>query len=437
MAISTAQKVVDIAMKYLGCEQGSAKQKQLIRIFNTVKPHGYTASWTDPWCAEAWSAWQIEAGNTAKDVPLSANCKQIIEDAKKLGIWKEKDGTVPEIGWGILYDWDDSGKGENTGAADHIGLIYAVDKKWIYVIEGNKGTASVCGKRTVQIDGKFIRGFVAPKYKKETYKPSGPYPGKLPTGTVKKGSTGTDVKRLKAFLNWYQNAKLNPKNGNAKEKTDAAIKKFEKKNGIVQDGIFGPQCLKKAQEIVAEYNPFYDKATKIGHACCNEKGGLHGGKPGDQTGHEVQISYWSKGYGWLKVYRHKDPATRLKIAQYVMDACENNNIGYNVDKPERYAAWDAAEKNGHDIKGIKTKGDTTCTQLVSMVLRAVGTPKKYAPRFCDVAVAERVLPKNPDLIELKGKAYTTIPDNLEPGDMLLSSEHMAVVVKTPRAKGVA
>ena len=134
----------------------------------------------------------------------------------------------------------------------------------------------------------------------------------------------------------------------------------------------------------------------------------------------MQTSYWSKGYGWIRVYRHKDPATRLKIAQYAIDACDNDNIGYNVDKPNRYAAWDAAEKNGHNIAGIKTKGDTTCTQLVSMVLRAVGTPKKYAPRHCDVATATRVLPKNPDLIEYKSRAYTTIPDNLEPGDMLLS-----------------
>jgi hypothetical protein len=69
-----------------------------------------------------------------------------------------------------------------------------------------------------------------------------------------------------------------------------------------------------------------------------------------------------------------------------------------------------------------------------MVLRAIGTPKKYAQRHCDVATATRVLPENPDLIEYKSKAYTTIPDNLEPGDLLLSAEHMAVVVKSPNAK---
>lgn len=187
MGISTAQKVVDIAMKYLGCTQGSAKQKELIRIFNTVKPQGYTASWRDPWCAEAWSAWQIQAGNTAKEVPLSANCAQIIRDAQRLGIWVEKDNTVPKIGWGILYDWDDSGKGDNVGGPDHIGLVYAVDDKYIYVIEGNKGNESICGKRAIQINGRFIRGFVAPKYTVPSSKPT--TTTKTVTYTVKKGDT--------------------------------------------------------------------------------------------------------------------------------------------------------------------------------------------------------------------------------------------------------
>lgn len=187
MAISTAQKVVDIAMSYLGAKQGSAKQKELIKAFNTIKPHGYTAHWRDPWCAEAWSAWQILAGNTSKEVPLSCNCGVLISDAKKLGIWVEKDSTVPKIGWGILYDWADSGKGDNVGGPDHVGLVYAVDNKYIYVIEGNKGDASVCGKRAIQIDGRFIRGFIAPKYASPSSKPKSTT--KTITYTVKKGDT--------------------------------------------------------------------------------------------------------------------------------------------------------------------------------------------------------------------------------------------------------
>lgn len=184
----------------------------------------------------------------------------------------------------------------------------------------------------------------------------------------------------------------------------------------------------KAKKTVS---PYHSDKVIIGQACCNEYGTLSGGKPGDQTGHEVQMNNWSSSYGWLYVYRHKDKDTRLKIAQYAIDTCNNNNIGYNIDKPNRYAAWDNAEANGHDIKGIKSKGDTTCSQLVSMVLRAIGTPKKYAPRHMDIAVMTKVMPTNPDFTCYKSTAYTKKSDKLLPGDILLSSHHTAIVVKSP------
>lgn len=162
--ISTAEKVVSIALSYLGCTKYSAKHRKLVKIFNSVKPHGYTASVSDPWCAIAWSAWQIQAGNTMTEVPMSASCSQIIADAKAMGIWVESDSFIPSRGDAILYDWQDSGRGDNVGSPDHIGLVYDVDASYIYVIEGNKGQNSVCGKRAIDINGRFIRGFVHPQY---------------------------------------------------------------------------------------------------------------------------------------------------------------------------------------------------------------------------------------------------------------------------------
>ena len=178
---------------------------------------------------------------------------------------------------------------------------------------------------------------------------------------------------------------------------------------------------------------YHSEKTIIGQACCNEFGKLSGGKPGDQTSREVCLSNWSSGYGWIYMFRHKDPAVRLKIAQYAIDTCNNQNIGYNIDVPARYAAWDNAEKNGHNIKGISKKGDTTCSQLVSMVLRAIGTPKKYAPRHMDIAVMTKVMPQNPDFKMYKSAAYTQSSAKLLPGDILLSSHHTAIVVKSSNA----
>ena len=84
------------------------------------------------------------------------------------------------------------------------------------------------------------------------YKPKKTYSGSLPTGTVKKGSKGTDVKRVQTFLNWCIKAGLKV-DGIAGIKTVAAIKKYQKRYGLKVDGIFGTKSLAKAKSIVAKY----------------------------------------------------------------------------------------------------------------------------------------------------------------------------------------
>jgi LysM repeat protein len=79
-----------------------------------------------------------------------------------MGIWVENDAYVPKAGDIILYDWDDSGAGDNTGNADHIGIVVSISGSTIKVIEGNTGNA--VGYRNITVNGKYIRGFVTPKY---------------------------------------------------------------------------------------------------------------------------------------------------------------------------------------------------------------------------------------------------------------------------------
>lgn len=275
--------------------------------------------------------------------------------------------------------------------------------------------------------------------KKYKYRPSTPYEGKLPQGVVRFGDDGEDAKRLQEFLNWCVGSKLNCK-GHCREMTVKALKRWQKTYGITVDGVWGSLCRTKAKEIIKKYAPkkskYYSKTTKIGQACCNERGSLQNGKAGDQTGGEVCISKWSASYGWLYVIRLKDKDKREKFAQLVIDACENKHIGYDTSKPDRYSAWDIAEDNGHDIKGITKNCETTCTELVSMCLRGVGIPKKYAKRHYDVVTMTKTLVKDKcPLVEVfTGKDYTGSTKHLLPGDMLLSSHHTAVVVKSPNAK---
>ena len=172
---------------------------------------------------------------------------------------------------------------------------------------------------------------------------------------------------------------------------------------------------------------YYSKTTMIGEAACNEKGSLQGGKAGDQA-KEVRIRTWYNG-GWKYTFRAKDPSVRLKIAQAAIDACGNANIGYDTKKPDRYSAWDLAEANGHNIKGINKKCETTCSQLVSMCMRAAGISKKYARRHYDIATETKYLPKCPDFYMYKGT-----PDELEPGDIQLNGHHTIIIAKSPYAK---
>lgn len=87
----------------------------------------------------------------------------MINDAKKMGIWQESDAYVPSPGDCVLYDWDDDGKGDCTGYPEHVGMVENCNGKTITVIEGNM-SGGIVGRRTLAVNGRYIRGFVVPKF---------------------------------------------------------------------------------------------------------------------------------------------------------------------------------------------------------------------------------------------------------------------------------
>lgn len=196
-------QLVATAESYLGARRGSAKHKEIINIFNKVKPDGWAMTYSAAWCAAFASGCAIETFGTSKAkkyFPLSANCGTIIARAKSLGIWVESDSYKPGVGDWILYDWDDSGRGDNVGGPDHVGIVKKATKAKITVIEGNKGSASEVGIREIAVNGRYIRGFVAPKYSAMAKNKT------TITYTVKRGDTlsaiakkyGTTVKAIAA-----------------------------------------------------------------------------------------------------------------------------------------------------------------------------------------------------------------------------------------------
>lgn len=84
-------------------------------------------------------------------------------------------------------------------------------------------------------------------------KPQGTtYPGKLPVlpkrGWFTSGDTGTQVKLLQVFLNWYFGYERLDPDGEVGRLTMNAVRDFEENEGLKVDaGAFGPECLKMAR----------------------------------------------------------------------------------------------------------------------------------------------------------------------------------------------
>lgn len=83
---------------------------------------------------------------------------------------------MPSPGDAIFYDWQDSGSGDNTGWPDHVGIVETISGSTITVIEGNKSDA--VGRRTLQVNGKYIRGYGVPKYSSGSADPAPVTPAK-------------------------------------------------------------------------------------------------------------------------------------------------------------------------------------------------------------------------------------------------------------------
>ena len=155
--------VLNQMKNWVGCKESDGSHKKIIDIYNAHKPlaQGYKVKYTDEWCATAVSAAFIKAGLT--DIaPTECSCSRMIELYKKLGRWKEADSYVPKIGDVIMYDWQDKGTGDNTGAPDHVGIVAALNGTSLIIIEGNKGEA--VAYRAMTVNGKYIRGYCLPDY---------------------------------------------------------------------------------------------------------------------------------------------------------------------------------------------------------------------------------------------------------------------------------
>lgn len=166
--------IVGQAKTWLGRKESDGSHKEIIDVYNGHKPlaRGYKVKYTDAWCATFVSACAVKCGYTAI-IPTECSCPKMIDLFKKNGDWIEKDDYVPKPGDILFYDWEDNGVGDNTGRANHVGIVERVDGNNVVIIEGNYNNS--VKRRTIAVNGQYIRGYGVPKYDKE------PEPVKNPT----------------------------------------------------------------------------------------------------------------------------------------------------------------------------------------------------------------------------------------------------------------
>lgn len=161
-----ASAFVSQAKEWLGRKESDGSHKYIIDVYNSFIPRarGYKVSYKDAWCATFVSAVAIKLGYT-DIIPPECSCNNLIKLFKNLGVYIEDENRTPNVGDIVFYDWEDSGEGDNKGRADHVGIVINVSRETFDVVEGNyKNSVKV---RTLDINGKYLRGFAVPKFDKE------------------------------------------------------------------------------------------------------------------------------------------------------------------------------------------------------------------------------------------------------------------------------
>lgn len=281
-----ASEMVNLMKSWIGKKEADKTHQEIIDIYNAHRPlaRGYKVKYTDAWCATTVSAAAIKLGYT-DIIPTECGCGQMIELFKKIGAWVENDAHVPSPGDIIFYDWGDSGKGDNTGWPEHVGVVEKVVDKKITVIEGNYNDS--VQRRNISVNSKNIRGYAVPKYDVEPVNTPEPAPAPAPTPVKKPASKinqkvlrwqkaaiadGFEFPKYGADGQWGSECESVAKqaivkqrltykyknltkivqetvgasvDGKCGKKTKAAIMVYQKKKGLTADGCVGLKTWKK------------------------------------------------------------------------------------------------------------------------------------------------------------------------------------------------
>lgn len=217
------------------------------RDMHTVYPSvmDFPASWCDAFVD--WCFYKAYGVSTAKSL-IGGNFDDYTVASAQM--YKNKNAWYiknPKPGDQIFF--------KNSSRICHTGIVYEVDSRYVYTVEGNTSGGSsvisngggVCEKKYLLTNPR-IAGYGRPKYDVETINETGGSTYMFKVETIKKGSTGNDVKLLQRLL------KSNGCKGEDEEKlkidgdaggnTIFALRTYQKKKKLTVDGCCGPNTWK-------------------------------------------------------------------------------------------------------------------------------------------------------------------------------------------------
>lgn len=157
----------------------------------------------------------------------------------------------------------------------------------------------------------------------------------------------------------------------------------------------------------------------------DEKGGIKGGKAGDQNGKEWRLRGWYNR-PWTCVLRWPDIDVATLIAQLGIDAALNDKIGY--DQGQRDSFWKEVQKVGYLPAKITTACEEDCTAGVNGLVHCAAClmgigPLKAIPETGVRSGNMCKYYKAAGFKVLTESKYLKSGDYLLPGDILLYDNH--------------
>lgn len=159
------QAFVNVIRGWEGLSRRAQTHRPIVDLYNTITPLpvGYRLTYWDAYCAATPSAAAQKLGITDIVFP-ECGTGRLIDLYRKAGRWVEDDAFVPQTGDLILYYWGDDGIGDCAANSSHVGTIVQADSEKLTVIEGNMGPGGEVGYRTMEVNGRYIRGYCCPDF---------------------------------------------------------------------------------------------------------------------------------------------------------------------------------------------------------------------------------------------------------------------------------